>query len=148
MWIQYVFRVWLERKAWTLKHDFFSKTRKRLNWMKRDKTCTFSRKSSVSSYEQPKNRKKKQQQLNQLILCQLDVGGWRKEKGTRLSQSFSCSFPSARASLMLFSFHQPPTFNWHKIGWINCFFFCFYVVCGFKKRTSPIIYTFCPVSSS
>ena len=25
---------------------------------------------------------KNQQQLNQLILCQLDVGGWRKEKGT------------------------------------------------------------------
>ena len=24
-------------------------------------------------------------QLMQLILCQLDVGGWRKEKGTRLT---------------------------------------------------------------
>ena len=53
------------------------------NWTKQDKTCKFSRKCSFPSYVQHKNRKKTQ--LIQLILCQLDVGGWRKEKGTRLT---------------------------------------------------------------
>ena len=43
-----------------------------------------------------KNRKNKQS--IQLILCQLDVGGWRKEKNTRLTQGH-------------FSFRQPPTPN-------------------------------------
>ena len=33
-----------------------------------------------SSYVQHKNRRK--EQVIQLILCQLDVGGWWKEKGT------------------------------------------------------------------
>ena len=31
-------------------------------------------------------------------------------------------------------FRQPPTFNWHKISWINCLFFCLYVVCSLKKE--------------
>ena len=52
------------------------------------------------------------------------------------------------ASLVLFSFRQPPTSNWHKISWINCLFFSFYVVCSLKKRTSSKICTFCPVSSN
>ena len=33
-----------------------------------------------------KQKKKKGKQFIQLILCQLDVGGWRKEKGTRLTE--------------------------------------------------------------
>ena len=60
-----------------------------LNWTKEDKTCKFSRKSSFLSYAQQKNK-----QLIQLVLCQLDVGGWRKEKG-RDWLSISCPFPSA-----------------------------------------------------
>ena len=32
-------------------------------------------------------KKQKNKQLIQLLLCQLDVGGWWKEKGTRLTQS-------------------------------------------------------------
>ena len=47
------------------------------NWTKQDKTCKFLRKSSFASYVQQKNR-----QLIQLMLCQLDVGGWQKDKGT------------------------------------------------------------------
>ena len=39
------------------------------NQTKQDKTCKFSRKSSVSSYVQQYNR----EQLNQLILCHFDV---------------------------------------------------------------------------
>ena len=54
-------------------NDFFQQT-------KQEKTCTFSRKSSFSSYVQHKNRKNKR--LIQFILCRLDVGGLRKEKGT------------------------------------------------------------------
>ena len=50
-------------------------------------------------------------------------------------------------SPVLFSFRQPPTSNWHKISWINCLFFCFYVVRSLKERTSPVVCTFCPVSS-
>ena len=46
------------------------------NWTKQEKTCTFSRKSSFSSYV---------------------------------------------VSLVPFSFHQPPTSNWHKMCWTNCF---------------------------
>ena len=39
-----------------------------------------------------KTEEEKKHQLIQLILCQLDVGGWQKEKGTRLTQSLvSCS---------------------------------------------------------
>ena len=34
------------------------------------------------------------------------------------------------------SFRQPPTSNWHKICWIDCLFFCFYVVSSLKKRTT------------
>ena len=46
----------------------------------------------------------KQQQTNkqliQLILCQLDVGGWQKEKGMRLTgQLVLCPFPSASLPL-------------------------------------------------
>ena len=37
--------------------------------------------------------------------------------------------------------------NWHKINWIDCLFFCFYLVRSLKKRTSSKICTFCPVSS-
>ena len=41
--------------------------------------------SSFSTYEQKQQQKQqKNKHLIQLILCQLDVGGWRKEKGTRL----------------------------------------------------------------
>ena len=54
------------------------------NWTKQDKTCEFSRKSSFSSYVQKKKKTQKNQQLIQLILCQLDSEGWRKEKSTRL----------------------------------------------------------------
>ena len=50
--------------------------------MKQDKTCKFLRKSSFSSYLQQYNRK----QLNQLILSQLMLGGWREEKGMRLPE--------------------------------------------------------------
>ena len=53
------------------------------NWTKQDEMRKFSRKSSFSSYIQHKNKTKKQ--LIQLILCQFDVGGWWKEKGTRLT---------------------------------------------------------------
>ena len=56
--------------------------------LKQDKTCKFLRKSSFSSYIQQKNK-----QLIQLILCWLDVGGWWKEKGTRLG-FFTCLFLS------------------------------------------------------
>ena len=51
--------------------------------MKENKTCKFSRKSSFSSYVQQKTEK----QTIQLTLCQLDVGGWQKEKGMRLTES-------------------------------------------------------------
>ena len=54
------------------------------NQTKQDKTCKFSRKTFFTSYVQPKE-KKKNKQLMQLILCQLDVGGWRKEEDTRLT---------------------------------------------------------------
>ena len=55
------------------------------NRMKEDRTCKFSRMSSFSSYKQQQQQKQqKNKHLIQLILCQLDVGGWRKEKGTRL----------------------------------------------------------------
>ena len=72
-----------------------SQTHKRLKerlfyWTKQAKTCSFSRKSSFSSYVQHKNKL-----LIQLISCQLDVGGWRKEKGTRQLKSvllISCVF--------------------------------------------------------
>ena len=57
------------------------------NWTKPDKTCKFSR-SPFSSYVQHINK-----QLIQLISCQLDAGGWRKEQGTRLT--VQCPFPSA-----------------------------------------------------
>ena len=53
---------------------------------KQDKTRKFSRKSSFSSHEQHKNRRKK----HTLILCRLDVAGWRKEKGTRLTRAYVC----------------------------------------------------------
>ena len=49
--------------------------------MKQDKMCKYLRKSSFSSYV---HQKQKNKQLIPLILCQLDVGGWQKEKGTRL----------------------------------------------------------------
>ena len=52
-----------------------------LNWMKLDKTCKFSRKPLLLSYVEHKTDK----QLIQLILCQMAVGGWQKEKGTRLT---------------------------------------------------------------
>ena len=42
--------------------------------MKQDKMCTFLRKISFSSNAQQKTTTEKQ--LIQLILCQLDVGGW------------------------------------------------------------------------
>ena len=42
--------------------------------------CKFWRKSSVSSVVHRKTK-----QLIQLILCQMDVGGWLKEKGTRVT---------------------------------------------------------------
>ena len=47
------------------------------NWTKQDKMCKFLRESSFSSYVQHKNRKNKQ--LIQLILCQLDA--WRLVEG-------------------------------------------------------------------
>ena len=60
---------------------------------KQDKMCTFSRKSSFFSQPTYNIKQKKKErpppsphaQLIQLILCQLDVGDWRKEKGTRLT---------------------------------------------------------------
>ena len=83
------------------------------NWMKQDKTCKFSRKSSFSSYVQ--HKKQKNRQLIQLILCQLDVGGWRKES----CALFLC---------------QPPTSYWHKVSWINCLWFCFFMLYIAWKR--------------
>ena len=43
-------------------------------------------------------------QLIQLILCQLDVGGWRKEKGTRLavsSQKFFFQASTLRSEIQI-----------------------------------------------
>ena len=55
------------------------------NWTKQNKTCI----NFYASYVQHKNRRRKKhtKQLLQLILCQLDVGGWRKEKVMRLTDS-------------------------------------------------------------
>ena len=55
----------------------------------------------------------------------------------------------SRVSLIPFSFRQPPTFNWHKISWIHCLFFCFVVVVRcLKKGISSKICAFCPVPSN
>ena len=50
-----------------------------VDWTKQDKTCTFSRKSSFSSYVQ--QQKQKNKQLIQLILCQLDARRLAEGKG-------------------------------------------------------------------
>ena len=103
-----------------------SKTHKRLkehflNWTKWDKMSKKNfRKSSFSSYVQHKNK-----QLIQLILCQLHA--------RRLAEG---------------KWHETDPSNWHKISWINCLFFCFYVVRSSKKRTSSKMCTFRPVSSN
>ena len=61
------------------------------NQTKQDKTCKFSRKSSFSSYVLQNNNNKRtinnteNKQLIWLVLCQLNVGSWRKEKSTRLT---------------------------------------------------------------
>ena len=40
-------------------------------------------------------------------------------------------------------------FIWHKVRWINCLVFWFFVVvCSLEKRTSSKICTFCPVLSN
>ena len=72
--------------------EFRSKTHKRLQERflmeeNRTKRANFRASPLFSSYEQHKNRRKKPK-LIQLILYQLDVGGWRKEKGTRLTFFF------------------------------------------------------------
>ena len=52
---------------------------------------------------------KKNKQLIQLILCQLDVGGWRKEKGTRLTQERG--LPRKCARFVLFRLIEKRSFN-------------------------------------
>ena len=89
------------------------------NWTKQDKMCKFLRKSSFSNHALHKNRKRN----NSTYL--MSVGCW--------------------VSLVPFSSRQPPTSNWHKISWIDCLFFCFYVVHSLKKRTSSKMCMFCPV---
>ena len=79
---------------------------------------------------------KTEKHLIQLILCQLGVGGWQVKRAWDW------------VSFVPFSFHQPPTSNWHKRSWINCLFFCFLVVRTLKKRTSSKICTFCLVLSN
>ena len=60
------------------------------NWTKHNKTCTFSRKSSflffffLLLFFQATYSKNRNKLLIQLILCQM-FGGWRKEKGERLT---------------------------------------------------------------
>ena len=59
---------------------------------------------------------KKQQQIIQLILCQLDVGGWRKEKGTRLTEQEKEHFLERGllrkfARFVLFCRIKKPSFN-------------------------------------
>ena len=75
-----------------------------------------------SSEVQHKNRRKKQQQLIHLILCQLDAGRLANGKG-----------------------HETHVSRRHKINWINCLFV---FVGSLKKRTPPKMYTFCPDSSN
>ena len=60
------------------------------NETKQDKTCTFLRKSSFSSYVQQKNRKT-DNGFN-LSCVSWNGGGWQKERGTRLTdhKSFIC----------------------------------------------------------
>ena len=53
------------------------------NWTKMGKTCKISRKSSFQASYNIETEK----QFIQLILCQLDVGSWRTEQGTRLCSS-------------------------------------------------------------
>ena len=60
------------------------------NWTKQDKMCNFSRKSFFVKLRTTEKQKNKQ--LIQLVLCQLDVGGWWKEKGTRLTNGIKKSF--------------------------------------------------------
>ena len=81
-----------------------------------------------SSYIQHRNRK-----TNKLTLCQLDVGGWRKEKGMRLTKLVRLS-QSHAIFLPPDSHHS----KWHKISLIVCF----YVVHSLKKRTSSKICMF------
>ena len=57
--------------------------------MKQDKTCKFSRNSSFSSYVQHKHRKNKQ--LIQLILCQLDVRRLAEGKGHETESYVVCN---------------------------------------------------------
>ena len=69
--------------AWCNQHST-CKTHKKvkrtpLNWTKRDKTCTFSRKSSFSIYVQHKKTEK--QTINWLSLRQLDAGRLAEAKG-------------------------------------------------------------------
>ena len=90
-----------------------------LNCAKQDKTCTFLRKSSFSSYVQHRNK-----QFN--LSC---VRGWLKEKGMRLAdmikkKSVSCLFPSTSLQAS----------NWHKISWISCLFFCFMFYIALKRE--------------
>ena len=65
----------------------------------------------------------KQQQTNkqliQLILCQLDVGGWRKEKATRLTEAIK-----KRASIF-----KKKKFRTLAVNYVSDFLFSFNVSC-------------------
>ena len=50
------------------------------NWTKQDKTGKFSRRPV---FQATYNIKAEKQTIDSIFLCQLDVVGWRKEKGTR-----------------------------------------------------------------
>ena len=56
--------------------------------------------------------------------------------------------PAFIKKIQSYSFRQPPTYNWYKKSWINCLFFCFYVVRSLKKKTFSKSCTFCPISSN
>ena len=113
---------WKKRsKTHEIKRTFF-------NWMKQDKTCKF---------------------FEEVLFFKLRTAEKQKKKKTNNS-AYLVSVRFGRlawVSLMPFSFHQPPVSNWHKTSWMNCLFFCFYIVRSLKKRTSWKICTFCPVSS-
>ena len=56
-----------------------------------------------------KKQQQKNRQLIQLILSQLDVGGWRKEKGTRLTQERG--LPRKWPRFVLFRLIEKRSFN-------------------------------------
>ena len=84
------------------------------------------------------NIKTEKQTTNSLGLCQV-LGSWWKEKGMRLTKWLTGQF---RALFLLPASHIQLT---RDKSWINCLFFCFYVVRSLKKRTSLKICTFCQI---